>query len=253
MDSKPNKRKSINLFLLIFIVLALTSLIILTVYFLNNSEDDNVPTKNTSNIENFSSELNENTNTNANTNNTNQTETNTLQNNNSTFNSIENFGDFEDINTNETTTQNSSQTKNLTLNDHTLTFDNSVDASIVQNSNASELQINYPDFNLKMLFGTNKSTTFESLKTNTSLRSHLESTYNITVTSALKSGNLNDLDVIICTISDTTGQAYFIITPLSDSEILYSKVYNTSNTQTLIEDLSKPLDEISSIISKLQN
>lgn len=249
MDSKPIKRKSINLILLIFIVLAIIVLIILTVYFINHSrksDNDTESTELTQNVENNSTQIGLETDTN-------QTQTNNTANTNSTFNALENFENFEDITTNEVDTQTSSAQQVITFNNHKLIFDDSVDASIVQNYNTSELQLNYLDFNFKMLLGTDKSTTFENLKSNNSLKSYLESTYNISITSSLKSGNLIDLDIIICTISDNNGQAYFVITPLNNSEIIYSKIYNTSDNQTLIEDLSKPLEEISSIISKLQN
>lgn len=239
MDSKPIRRKSINLILLIFIILSIITLIIIAVYLINHaSENDKT--------ENNSIEVGMETNNN-------QTETNISENTNNVLNSIENFENFEDINTNETSPQSSYDSNTLTFNNHVLTFDDSIHASIIQNSNTPELQLNYPDFNFQMIVNTNNSTTFENLKSNTSLKNYLESNYNVSITSPLKSGNINNLDIIICTISDNNNNAYFIITPLNDSEILYSKIYNTSNNQTLIEDLSKPLEEISSLISKLQN
>lgn len=239
MDSKPIRRKSINLILLIFIILSIITLIIIAVYLINHSSENDK-------TENNSIEVGMETNNN-------QTETNISENTNNVLNSIENFENFEDINTNEISTQSSYDSNTLTFNDHVLTFDDSIHASIIQNSNAPELQLNYPDFNFKMIVNTNNSTTFENLKSNTSLKNYLESNYDVSITSPLKSGNINNLDIIICTISDNNNNAYFIITPLNDSEILYSKIYNTSNNQTLIEDLSKPLEEISSLISKLQN
>lgn len=239
MDSKPIRRKSINLILLIFIILSIITLIIIAVYLINHSSENDK-------TENNSIEVGMETNNN-------QTETNISENTNNVLNSIENFENFEDINTNETSPQSSYDSNTLTFNDHVLTFDDSIHASIIQNSNTPELQLNYPDFNFKMIVNTNNSTTFENLKSNTSLKNYLESNYNVSITSPLKSGNINNLDIIICTISDNNNNAYFIITPLNDSEILYSKIYNTSNNQTLIEDLSKPLEEISSLISKLQN
>ncbi len=239
MDSKPIRRKSINLILLIFIILFIITLIIITVYLINHSNESDK-------TENNSIEVGMETNNN-------QTETNISENTNNVLNLVEDFENFEDINTNESSTQSSYDSNTLTFNDHVLNFDDSIHASIIQNSNTPELQLNYPDFNFKMIINTSKSTTFEDLKNNTSLKNYLESNYNISITSSLKSGNINNLDVIICTISDNNTMAYFIITPLNNSEILYSKIYNTSNDQTLIEDLSKPLEEIASLISKLQN
>ncbi|MBP3502077.1 MAG: hypothetical protein J6K42_01140 [Clostridia bacterium] len=248
MDSKPIRRKSINLILLIFIILSIITLIIISVYLINFSSK-NDETENTATIQNTE---NNSIKMGINTNNT-QSENNISKNNNYVSNSIENFENFEDINTNEITPQTSYDSNTITFNDHILTFDDSVNASIIQTTNIPELQLSYPDFNFKMLLNTNRSTSFESLKNNTSLKSYLESKYNISITSPLKFGNINNLDMIICTISDNNGNAYFIITPLSDSEIMYSKIYNTSDNQSLIEDLTKPLEEISSMISKLQN
>ena len=249
MVSKNTKRKSINLILIIFIILVIIALIILAVYLTTLSNENNNTSENneiTQNEQNNSIQMGVETNTN-------QTETNNLEDTNSTYNSIENLDDFEDITTNEIEDQTSSESQSLTFNNHTLTFDSSVDASIVQNNGTSELQLNYTDFNLQMLLGTDSSATFEDLKNNTSLNTYLESTYNMTITSSLKTGNISNLEVIICTMSDTNGQAYFIITPLNDYEIIYSKIYNTSDSQSLIEDLSKPLEELSVIISNLQN
>ena len=54
-------------------------------------------------------------------------------------------------------------------------------------------------------------------------------------------------------VIDNNGIGYCLFTPLSDSETLYVKIYNISDNQTLIDDLSNPIDEISSILSKFQN
>lgn len=252
MDSKPVRRKSINLFLLIIIVLAIIALIIISIYLINRPFEENddtdeniVATSSSEYLPSPESLV------------SNQTILNNSEYSNSILNSLNDFEDLEDMDGNTIQPENvpiTENTKALTLNGHKLNFNNSEDATIVQNANISELKVNYTDFNFKMLLNTDKQTTFENLKKNTSLKSYLESTYNISITSSLKSGNINNsLDIIICTISDANGPAYFIITPLNNSEILYSKIYNTSNSQALIDDLSKPLDEISSMITKFQD
>ena len=180
MDSKPIRRKSINLILLIFIILFIITLIIITVYLINHSNESDK-------TENNSIEVGMETNNN-------QTETNISENTNNVLNLVEDFENFEDINTNESSTQSSYDSNTLTFNDHVLNFDDSIHASIIQNSNTPELRLNYPDFNFKMIINTSKSTTFEDLKNNTSLKNYLESNYNISITSSLKSGNINNLD-----------------------------------------------------------
>ena len=83
----------------------------------------------------------------------------------------------------------------------------------------------YDNLNFKITACTDK-VSYESLKTNQSVKNYLESAYNISINSPIKSGTINNLDIIVCTISDSSTNAYFIITPLNDSEILYSKIYN---------------------------
>lgn len=238
------RKKSINLILLIFIILLIIVLIITSVYLINHSnnnskeDDESISSKeNTSHVElqltNVTSENNEIQATNT----------------NSILNSLNNF---EDIGNTENA-NNISENSTLILNNHIYSFDNSVEASVVENSsNKQELQIKYLNYNFQIFLNTDSSVTFEDLKTNSSLKDYLESNYNINITSSLKSGTLANLNIIICTISDNKGQAYFIVTPLNNSEIAYIKIYNTDDNQILIDDLSNPIDQISSIISNVK-
>lgn len=248
MDSTNNRRKSINLFLLILILLILIILIILIVYLQKNSDESSDKNENLTNTDQISLNL--------------SVEENSL---NSTYNNVVNYDDFEDINNisnsttenvidNNTTNQTAIPSANkLTLNGHTFTFNTSVEASIIQSGTTPELQIIYPDSNYKMIFNTDTSVTFDNLKTNTSIKSFLESKYNLSITSDVKSGTVSNLDIILFTISENNNPAYFIITPLSNSEIAYAKIYNTADITNLIPDLSDPLSEISSMISNLEN
>lgn len=239
MDSKPiRRRKSINLVLLIFIILIIITVIITTVYLINNSNEE------TNNKDDSTNKVSENI-------------VNTIDNNipeisNTETNSIPDFNDFDDINNTENVTPTATQSNNISFNNRELHFDNSVHASIVHTNNKPELELIYDNLNFKITACTDK-VSYESLKTNQSVKNYLESAYNISINSPIKSGTINNLDIIVCTISDSSTNAYFIITPLNDSEILYSKIYNTSNAQSLVDDLSKPLDEISSLLSKLKN
>lgn len=238
------RKKSINLILLIFIILLIIVLIITSVYLINHSnnnskeDDESISSKeNTSHVELQLTNV--------------TSENNGIQatNTNSILNSLNNF---EDIGNTENA-NNISENSTLILNNHIYSFDNSVEASVVENSsNKQELQIKYLNYNFQIFLNTDSSVTFEDLKTNSSLKDYLESNYNINITSSLKSGTLANLNIIICTISDNKGQAYFIVTPLNNSEIAYIKIYNTDDNQILIDDLSNPIDQISSIISNVK-
>lgn len=248
MESKSRK-KSINLILLIFILLLLIALIILIFFLFKHSKDHTENTENTvTNQENISVQLEVQTNKN-----------NILQ-NSSGNNSIENNSAVSNINlndipeiteqTNESPT--TSTSNKLTLNDHTFTFDNDLDISIDNSTSNPEIKIISNDFNYKMIFNTNNLMSFNTLKTNSHLKDYLTSTYNINITSAVKYGTVNNLEIIVCAISDNNEPAYFIITPLNSTEIAYTKIYNTSDTSKLISDLSVPVDELSKILSSLQ-
>ena len=84
------------------------------------------------------------------------------------------------------------------------------------------------------------------------LKSYLETTHNIQVTSELKTGTVNDIQMIICTIADGSTVGYLIITPLNDQEVVCLKVYDANNQLALIKDLSEPINDINSIKTNIQ-
>ena len=141
----------------------------------------------------------------------------------------------------------------MVLNNHTFKFDGTVKASLVQDNNKSSIQLLYPDFNYKMIFNTDNKISFDTLKSTNDLQNYISNTYNLNITSSLKSGNINNLDIIIFTISDDTGVGYCIFTKLNDSEVAYAKIYNTENSSKLISDLSNPITKISAVIASMQN
>lgn len=239
------RKKSINLILLIFIILLIISLVITSVYLINysnKSEEDDESTSSNENTSHIELQL---TNVSSENNDTHSTDTNE----NSILSSLNNFEDIE----NNEDTNDIPENSTLILNNHIYTFDNSVEASVVENSsNKQELQIKYLNYNFQISLNTDSSMTFEDLKNNSSLKDYLESNYDINITSSLKSGTLENLNIIICTISDNKGQAYFVITPLNNAEVAYIKIYNTNDNQVLIDDLSNPIDQISSIISNVK-
>ena len=238
------RKKSINLILLIFIILLIIVLIITSVYLINHSNNDSEKDdESTSSKENTSHVELQLTNVTSENNEIQATNTNSILN---SLNNFEDIGNTENAN-------NISENSTLILNNHIYSFDNSVEASVVENSsNKQELQIKYLNYNFQISLNTDSSMTFEDLKNNSSLKDYLESNCNINITSSLKSGTLENLNIIICTISDNKGQAYFIVTPLNNSEIAYIKIYNTDDNQILIDDLSDPIDQISSIISNVK-
>lgn len=243
MDNNSRK-KSINLFILVLIVLLVIALII-TIFklFINPQNTDDSISNDTSqdtqvkvSLETNSSSFNEVENI---------TDSNISQN---TLNNIVDVSTSNSLNENTT----SSQSRSLSLNNHDFTFNKSAQISLVQDNNKSVIQAIYSDFNYKMLLNTD-TISFNDLKNITSLKDYIQNTYQVSITSNLKTGILNNLDLILFSISDNNGIGYCLFTPLSDSETLYVKIYNISDNQTLIDDLSNPIDEISSILSKFQN
>ena len=236
--NNERKRKSISLILIIFIILLVATLVIIIAKFLQKSNSDNLAEENT----NSSVEL--------------------------SVNSVDNFDDISSDNSIENTTntveennslQNTStsnttnEQKSLTLNNHTYKMEENVDATLVQNNNSSAIQIVYPDYNYKMIFNTSSTINFTDLKNHSDLKNYLESTFNLKITSTLKSGNINNVNVILFTISDTTGNGYCVFTPLNDSEVAYAKLYDTDNSSNLLSDLSEPLNNISKVIDSMEN
>lgn len=252
--NSESKRKSISLFLIIFIMILIILLAILAIKLLKNKDNTNLSDNNSNAQAQLSIE-------------TNDIEFNDVE-NTSNFNEITNYIENTNSNSENTTKINETITNStensidnqitdssykLTLNNHTYKFKNNEKASIIQDNEKSAIQTINSDFNYKMLFNTDNTTTFNALKENSNLKTSLESNYNFTITSNLKIGNINNLNVIAFTISDINGIGYCVITPLNDTEITYTKIYNTANTAELISDLSNPLTEISSIIENLEN
>ena len=106
-------------------------------------------------------------------------------------------------------------------------------------------------FSYPLSLRTDKATFSDTLNKE-GLKSYLESTYGITITSELKTGTVNNIQMIICSMADGSSVGYFIITPYSDSEILCLKVFDANNQYALIQDLSEPINDIDSIKTNIQ-
>lgn len=244
----PVRRKKINLWLLILIILFIIA-VVFTIIHIYNSSNANSDDRASKNLIVASSEEN----------------TINKNSNESRIGKVSSFDDFHDIETNSTqentTTNIVSIAENfedilpqdnepnettLQLNNHKYTFSKDKEATLKNNK---YIQIKSSNYTIRM--NTDKYT-YSDLKGKSGLKAFLQNQYNMTITSDLKIGNMKNTDLIICTISENDGIAYFFITPLNDSEILCLKVYNSEDMSTLIEDISKPIDEISSIKTCIQ-
>lgn len=242
---KNTKRKSINLFLIIFILLFISILILFVVNIIANKKQE------TSKLSQNNEENNSAVQFTVDSNNTEDT---------SDFDDISSINSVNtnELPTNESTVQNTNNSntqneKTLSLNHHSYVFDQSTQASLIKNNNVETLQILYPDFQYKILYNTDNSINYENLRNQSNLKSYLEDNYNFQITSNLKTGTINNMNMIIFTFSDNMGIGYCIFTSLNDSEIAYSKIYNTDNNKELISDLSNPITKLSLIISSMKN
>ena len=231
MNSIHKKTKKISLFLLIIIVLFIIALIFTIINFFSSTRALSEYKDNDSKNIDIQVSVDSNNKT------------------NNTENIINDLINFIDI-SNNISTNNSST---FILNNHTFNFNNSENVSIIDDSNKSALKILNSNSDTTIILNTDNTINFNTLKNTPSLKDYLESKYNISITSDIKAGTIKNLNIIIFTISDDNKMAYFVINPLNDSELIYSKIYNNSDMSTLINDLSQPLDEISSIINNSIN
>ena len=263
-EQNQKRKKSFNLVLVVFAVILIGVLAILILLIIKNNSEEKIEES----VKNVVPQL-------------------SVNDINSTHNKVENLYDFENINTssnntvdlsnynqasnntqaenviqtnttnstvaNNTNEQNDSSKRKITLNDHTFNFDKSKDVSVIQSGNVAALQVKDSQNNYQILCYTDSSTSFETLKTKSPLKDYLEKTYKLTITSNLKTGKADNSDIILTTISDSNKVAYLLITPLSSSEIAYFKISNLSDASNLLEDLSKPMDEISLILANIES
>lgn len=252
MYVKQVRKKKISLFLLILIVLFIIALIFTIIHIFNNSKADsdlNINNDMTINLATTESE-------------------NNISNTKVNSNLFNNFNDFVDIPTNDNNTTNQpensineqqnlsnsnnnietneSSNKTLELNGHKYEFNNSEKASLITENSNQYIQIKKSTCTLNINTDT---LNYSSLKTQKSLKSFLSKNYNLNITGDIKTGKIKNIDIIVFAFSENNSVGYFIISPLNDTEIIYSKVYNIEDASILIKDLSEPIDEISSIIA----
>ena len=238
------RRKSFSLVLLIFIVIAVIFVVIFSISLINGDGNSKKKNKKTNETEVAQ---------------TNQTSENILD--SSFFDSLESIENSTASNTtvtdNPTTPpENNALTttdNSVSLNDHTYNLESSAQASAKTESNGrQELQINYTGKNYSIDYGTDNAKSFDDIKNDENIKTTLENSYNITITSGLKQGSVANMNLIICSATTDGKTAYFLVTPLKDNEIAYAKIYNIEDNQSLVSDLSEPLNSVSAIISSIQ-
>ena len=93
---------------------------------------------------------------------------------------------------------------------------------------------------------------FNDILNGTDLKKSLEEMFSIQVTSEIKTGTINDTQIIVCTIADNSSVGYLFITPLNDDESMFLRVYNANNMFELIQDISNPISDISLLKENIQ-
>ncbi len=252
----PVRRKKINLWLLILIILFIIAIVFTIIHIFNSSRanSDYRASKNSSIASN---------------NNISNENTINRKYNGSGIGKVSSFSDFYDIETNttqeETNINRIPPTENFTdipaqesestetileLNNHKYVFNKNKQAILLDNNSSKKyIQINSSNYTVRL---TTDKFNYSDLKSKSGLRAFLQEQYNVLITSDIKTGVIKNTDLLLCTISENQDVAYLFITPLSNSEILCLKIYNSEDMSTLIKDISKPIDEISSIKASIQ-
>lgn len=232
------RKVKINLWLLIFITIFFVALIFTAIHFINSSkastgESVNEYTSTSKFIGDkpFSNNL--------------SIDTDMFN----TFNTIdENFDNGLDQD--PTLNNENSESTTINFNKHSYIFDKSDNVELLNNNTKQYIQLDYNGYIYKV---NTDSTSFSDIKNKSDLKTTLNQKYKINITSDIKAGNHNGLELILCTISENDSIGYFIITPLNESEIIFVEIYNSIDPSILISDLTNPLNDISAkIISSIQ-
>ena len=149
---------------------------------------------------------------------------------------------------NTNTVQNTAQPEEKTykLNNHTYKFSNNQSVSLENNNSNQYVKYEHDDFVIRMNTDT---LYYNNLKKKTDIKEFLQSNYKIEITSDVKSGNINGMNIIVCTFTEKNNAGYLVITKLNESEIAYFKIYRKSDMTNLISNIAQPLEDISSIIN----
>lgn len=257
MYVRPVRRKKINLWLLILIVLFIVAIVFTIIHMSNSSKansDNRYSKKSSENVINKESS-------------------------GSTIGQVNSYDSFSDINANsggsskvemynEIPDTNSAEApvsvpgivlpsspgaeanpSSIGLDDHTYSFSQLGESSLKGDENNKYIELKKGNILYKI---KTEKTTFNDILNKDNLKSYLESNYGVIVTSEIKTGTVNNIQMIICTIADGSSVGYFIITSLNDSEILCLRAFDANNQFALIQDLSEPIKDIDLIKTNIQ-
>lgn len=227
------RKVKINLWLLIFITIFIVALIFTAVHFVNSSK---------ANTEESPSEY-----TSIPKSQNNKTFSNNLDIGKDTFNKFNTIDENLNSDSNQIPTLTTEEPKSNTINfnNHSYIFDKNDHVELLNDNTKQYIQLDHNGYMYRI---NTDAMSFSDIKTQSDLQSTLNQKYKINITSDIKAGNYNGLDLILGTISENGAIGYFIITPLNENEILFIEIYNSVDTSTLISDLTNPLNDISTKI-----
>lgn len=231
------RKVKINLLLLIFITIFIIALVFTAIHFINssNANTNESPSEYTSVSKSQNS----------------KTSLNNLNIGKDTFSNFNSIDEKFNSNSNQEFTPTTTEPKAINFNNHSYIFDKDDQVELLNNNTKQFLQLNHQGYIYRI--NTDK-TSFSDIKKQGNLVTTLNQKYKINITSEVKTGNYNGLDLILCTISENDAMGYFIITPLNEKEIIFIEIYNSVDTSTLISDLTDPLNDINTKIkTSIQN
>lgn len=262
----PIRRKKINLWLLILIVLFIVAIVFTTIHMLNSSKansdnrysqkDDNSVASNIVNRESSGSKIGR----------VDSYSSFSDIENGASNNKVEMYDEIpNDANSSDSpasashngmdgllpnvTPSTPEKAQPVTLKNHTYSFQNLGEYSITGAPSYEFVELKKGNHLYRLSV---EKSSFNDILSKDGLKSYLEKTFNVQVTSELKTGTINDMQMILCSVADSCSVGYFIITPFNDSEVLCVKVYDANNQMALIKDLSEPLNDINTIKANIQ-
>lgn len=227
------RKIKINLWLLIFITIFIVALIFTAIHFVNSSKANTEESVNEYTSVSKSKD--------------NKTFSNNLNIGKDAFNNFITIDEDFNSDLNESTTlvseeSQESESNTINFNNHSYIFDKNENVELLNNNTKQYIQLDTDEY----VYRINTDTiSFSDIKKQDDLKTTLEQKYKINITSDIKTGNYNGLELILCTISEDDSMGYFIITSLNENEIIFIEIYNSVNSSTLISDLTNPLNDIS--------
>ncbi|MBP3707949.1 MAG: hypothetical protein J6J36_05010 [Clostridia bacterium] len=227
------RKVKINLWLLIFITIFIVAIIFTAIHFINSSKA------------NTDESLSEYTSISKSKNNKNSSDN--LDIGKDTFNSFNTIDENLNNDSNQTHTLVTQEPESNTINfnNHSYVFDKNDHVELLNDNAKQYIKLDHNGYTYRI---NTDAISFSDVKNQDDLKATLNQKYKINITSDIKAGNYNDLDLILGTISENDALGYFIITPLNENEIVFIEIYNSIDTSKLISDLTDPLNDISTKI-----